>query len=71
VEGVFMANQEHLDILKQGVAMWNWWRQKYPEIQPDLSSANLYGTDLHAADFSGADVRRANLISAFLYEATS
>lgn len=64
-----MANQEHLDILKQGLAMWTWWRQQHPGIQPDLSFANLYGTDLHAVDLSGANLRGANFISAFLYEA--
>ena len=25
-----MANQEHLDILRQGVGVWNEWRQNYP-----------------------------------------
>jgi len=31
-----MTNQEHLDILKQGVDTWNQWRQEHPDIQPDL-----------------------------------
>ena len=64
-----MANQEQLAWLKQDVALWNWWRQNHPEVQPDLSGANLYGTDLHAADLSGVNLRGANLISAYLYEA--
>jgi hypothetical protein len=33
-----MANQEHLEILKQGVKIWNHWRKEHPEIKPDLSS---------------------------------
>ncbi len=64
-----MADQEQFTLLKQDVAMWTWWRQKHPEIQPDLSGANLYGTDLHAVDLSFANLSGANLISAYLYEA--
>jgi hypothetical protein len=31
-----VANEEHLAILKQGVEVWNKWREKNPEIKPDL-----------------------------------
>ena len=36
-----MANQEHVDILKHGVEMWNQWREENDDIQPDLTEANL------------------------------
>ena len=36
-----MANDEHLAILKKGVDAWNAWRDKNPDIRPDLSEANL------------------------------
>lgn len=36
-----MANQEQLDLLTQGVEVWNQWRQGHPDIQPDLRQANL------------------------------
>src|SRR5947207_4199158 len=36
-----MANQVHLDILKQGIEVWNKWRNEHPEIQPDLREADL------------------------------
>src|SRR5215813_10655163 len=36
-----MANEEHVAILKKGVATWNAWRRKNPAIRPDLSGANL------------------------------
>jgi len=32
-----MANKEHLRILKKGTLAWNKWRDKNPDIQPDLS----------------------------------
>ena len=31
-----MANQEHLDILKQGVDVWNQWRRRHPPLAPRL-----------------------------------
>lgn len=36
-----MANQEHLDILKQGVEVWNKWRREHPEIEPDLNGIDF------------------------------
>jgi hypothetical protein len=59
-----MANQEHLDILKQGVEIWNQWRQENPSIQPDLSYADfLYGTsNLDSVNLSSANLVGATLI---------
>jgi len=70
-----MANQKHVDLLRQGVEVWNQWRKQHPEIQPDLSSANLPETilsraDLRRTDLSGAaNLHRANLSGANLYRA--
>lgn len=69
-----MANQEQLDILKQGVDAWNQWREKYIDIQPDLRKASLFGADLSAinlsnANFFEADLRSANLKGSNLSEA--
>jgi hypothetical protein len=47
-----MANQEHLDILKQGVETWNSWRDDNTSVQPNLSSADLSYLDLRSANFS-------------------
>ncbi len=49
-----MANEEHLKILKQGVEAWNGWREKNPQITPDLSKADLYKADLTGANLNGA-----------------
>lgn len=43
-----MANQEHLAILKQGADAWNLWREKHPEVEPDLSGADLSEEALRA-----------------------
>ena len=39
-----MANDEHVALLKQGVAAWNAWRDENPDIRPDLSGADLSST---------------------------
>jgi hypothetical protein len=74
-----MANPEHLQILKQGVAAWNTWRDQYRDIKPDLIAANLSDADLRntnlesaqlfLADLSNTDIRRADFSFANLREA--
>ena len=71
-----MANEEHLAILKKGVAAWNEWGKQHPDIKPDLfkadlrhanlSKANLRGASLGGADLSGANLGGANLSGANL-----
>lgn len=46
-----MANKEQLAILKQGVAAWNKWREENPEVNIDLSEANLDGLNFLGANF--------------------
>ncbi len=55
-----MANQEQLDILKQGVEAWNQWREEHIDIQPDLFEANLSGAYLRGAE----DIQETPLDSA-------
>src|SRR6267142_1240868 len=77
-----MANAEHLKILKQGFWAWDEWRHKNPDIEPDLSGANLKrmalpnefpgsdnilaGADLSGVNFSKADLRGVDLRGARL-----
>jgi len=66
-----MANDEHVAILKKGVAAWNAWRKENPNIRPDLYEAdlpraNLHGANLFRANLFGADLRGADLSKANL-----
>ena len=74
-----MANQELLDILKQGIHIWNRWRRQHPAAgiklnKADLREVDLSGADLHEAylmeaDLFGANLSGANLSGADLYKA--
>jgi Pentapeptide repeats (8 copies) len=64
-----MANPEHLELLRQGVEVWNAWRAKEPSIRPDLSGANLSGADLSGANLSRTYLRGADLSGAKLHGA--
>jgi uncharacterized protein YjbI with pentapeptide repeats len=61
-----MANDEHVAILKKGVATWKAWRDENPNISPDLSGADLSGADLSGASLGAADLRGADLTGANL-----
>jgi uncharacterized protein YjbI with pentapeptide repeats len=61
-----MANDEHVALLKQGVAAWNAWRVENPDIRPDLIQANLSGLDLSGARLYLTDLIDANLFGAKL-----
>ena len=61
-----MANNQQMDLLKQGTRAWNAWRAEQTEATVDLSGAALRGLDLEGADLSGADLRRADLRGANL-----
>src|SRR6266567_1629225 len=59
-----MANQEHLEILKQGRETWKEWRENHKIEEPDLSGANLKDANLSGATLNGADFRGADLSGA-------
>ncbi|MCP3960754.1 MAG: toll/interleukin-1 receptor domain-containing protein [bacterium] len=75
-----MANPEHLKILKQGVEVWNQWREDRGDLLPDFRSADLQGADLqgaalksalmHQSKLRGADLRGADLHGAQLKDAS-
>jgi uncharacterized protein YjbI with pentapeptide repeats len=61
-----MANNQHLEILAQGVTPWNDWRARSPRIIPDLSGANLANIHLPGVNLIKADLTEANLHAANL-----
>lgn len=61
-----MANEEHLAILRQGVEVWNRWRQGNQTVKPDLSGINLRNAELSRANFSATDFSYTNLSHADL-----
>ena len=62
-----MANPEHVEIVKQGWAAFDIWREKNPDVQLDLAGANLHRVDLSGVDLGRADLRWAELNVADLY----
>jgi uncharacterized protein YjbI with pentapeptide repeats len=64
-----MGDQEQLDLLRQGVAVWNSWRMANTSVAIDLSRANLGGADLREANLSGVDLRQADLRGGYLRQA--
>ncbi|GHO91511.1 hypothetical protein KSF_015590 [Reticulibacter mediterranei] len=73
-----MASQEHLDLFKQGVEVWNKWRAGNPLIHPnlsharfgkrsiDLSNMNLSATNLSFCSMTHDNLSGANLNGANL-----
>ena len=64
-----MANPQHLALIKQGSVYWNFWRDQYPAVLPDLSGANLKGAYLVGANLKGVNFFKANLEAANLAQA--
>ena len=56
-----MANEEQLNIIKQGVEKWNQWREQHIDIKPDLSEADLRETNLQKANLGHANLSKARL----------
>jgi uncharacterized protein YjbI with pentapeptide repeats len=57
----YMAKEEHLAILKEGVHVWNRWRLENRQVVPNLVAADLTQLKLAGADLSVADLPGANL----------
>jgi uncharacterized protein YjbI with pentapeptide repeats len=69
-----MPDNAHVAILRDGVQAWNGWRDRHPEVQPNLfgfqapeinlARANLRKANLENADLSGANLSKADLTGA-------
>jgi esterase/lipase superfamily enzyme len=65
-EELIVANEEHLNILKQGVDIWNSWRVENPGIRPDLSGSNLIGLNLEGVNLSDSNLCKVDLSITYL-----
>ena len=65
-----MADLAHIAELRKGVAAWNAWRTKNPDIRPDLCNADLSGADILRGRQRGepfeANLSGTNLVEAYL-----
>ncbi len=66
-----MANGEQLKLLKRGTVEWNQWRGTHPDVEIDLSAADLsdaplVNAHLHEVNLRGARLARADLNDAVL-----
>jgi uncharacterized protein YjbI with pentapeptide repeats len=48
-KGTAMANQEHVEIVRQGADAIAKWQKKHPDQRLDLRRADLEGADLRGA----------------------
>ena len=64
-----MANQEHLEVVRQGADAIAKWRKEHLEEYLDLWRADLWRADLWRADLRQADLRQADLRRADLWRA--
>lgn len=64
-----MANEEHLDLLRLGVDVWNDWRNENFGLGPDFRGADLKGVNLGGADLSWVNLSKADLRGANLSRA--
>jgi len=59
-----MPNPKHLKVLQRGVNVWNKWRDKNPNVRPNLSAADFSYADLAQINLSRVNLRKANLTEA-------
>ncbi|MCL6257455.1 pentapeptide repeat-containing protein [Aquiflexum sp. TKW24L] len=61
-----MADKEQINIIKQGVEVWNNWRNENRTVQIDLSNEDFHGVDLSNANLFRSNFYKANLTNAIL-----
>jgi uncharacterized protein YjbI with pentapeptide repeats len=67
--GAIVADQEHIQVLRQGYEAWNRWREENPNVKPDLSQLDFetireicpVGPDLSWYNLSSADLRMSSI----------
>jgi hypothetical protein len=62
-------NKKHYIIIKQGVDVWNAWREQNPDVKPDLEGVDLENTNLEGANLADVNLFNANLANSNLFGA--
>lgn len=65
-----LANAQQLKLINQGVPQWNEWRERNPNIRPDLQGVRFENADLSGINLDNADLRRSFLRSTSLIGAS-
>ena len=47
-----MADKTHLEVINKGVAKWNEWRSKHPDVIPDLIEADCPAISVASIGFT-------------------
>lgn len=64
-----MTNPDHLELIRQGISLWNRWRKAHPEIRAELPQAHLRRAYLRRGQLSQSNLSGADLIGTDLIEA--
>lgn len=59
----------HASVLRQGVKVWNQWREANPNVQPYLIKADFRGAKLRGVNLKGANLQNSQLRKTDLREA--
>jgi len=62
---------EPLALLKQGIDVWNEWREQNPEVNLDLTGVNLSGANLELVNLGEVNLKLATLATLLLGKLTS
>ncbi len=59
----FSPNKKHHKVFRRGVAAWNKWRDKNPDVIPELTGLELNDVVLDGINLSKADLREVKFVS--------
>jgi hypothetical protein len=63
----FTTDEEQLKILRQGVVAWNKWRSSNPNVEVNLSRADLSGAHLIDTELCGATLTGSSVYGASVW----
>ena len=64
-----MANNQQMDLLKQGIQAWNAWRAEQTQVSVDLTGGALHGANISGANLNGVHLEGANFFKVIIDDA--